>query len=250
MKFLREIPRYLHFIGIGGAGMSSIARFLLLRGFKVSGSDLNYNEECKKLENLGALIFKDQSKSNLQNVGLVIVSSAIKDSNEELIEARKLGITILKRAQMLFELMRYKKSIAVCGTHGKSTSTAMLYHIYQSLTLDPSVVNGANILGYNYSSNYGKGESFIFEADESDGSFSFYHPYRILLTNMEADHLENYNNEFSKMVDSYINFINQSPYYNKVIINSDIENYQNIVSRLNSKVISFGFSKDATYYIS
>ncbi len=246
-----SLDKYIHFIGIGGSGMNGIAKVLQQSGYKVSGSDLSYNNSMQELTDLGCLVFTTQTPDNLVNldVGTVVVSSAIKDTNAELMYAKQHGIPIYLRAQMLAQLTEQKATLAVCGTHGKSTSSAMLAHIYQYANLQPSFVIGAELLNYHTSAKYGTGEQFIIEADESDGSFLNYYPTKIHLTNIEPDHLENYAFNMQNMRDGYQKFLEQSTQPQKTVACIDTQEVRDLVSKLNYKPITYGFSKDADYVI-
>ena len=165
----------LHFVGIGGIGMSGIAEVLVNLGYKVSGSDIVENQNVLRLKSLGINIFKGHKKSNIEEASMVVVSSAIDPNNEEVIEARKLRLPIVKRAEMLAELMRFKKSISVAGTHGKTTTTSLMATILEAANLDPTVINGGIINSYKSNAKIGSSDWMVVEADESDGSILKFH---------------------------------------------------------------------------
>ena len=181
--------RKIHFVGIGGAGMIGIARVLLQKGYKVSGSDLSISSDLLKLKKEGAKVFKGHAEANVINKDLVVLSSAINKNNPELINANKLGVTVIPRAEMLGSIMRGYDSIAIAGSHGKTTTTSMLAKIFSEANLSPTYVVGGKVLSSDLNSDLGSGKHLIAEADESDGSFIHLHPNAAVVTNIDDDHL-------------------------------------------------------------
>ena len=182
----------LHFIGIGGIGMSGIAEVLINLGYKVAGSDLVENQNVLRLKKLGINIYIGHKKQNIEDAAMVVISSAINHDNEEILEAKKKRLPIVKRAEMLAELMRFKKSISVAGTHGKTTTTSLMAAILETANLDPTVINGGIINSYNSNAKIGSSDWMVVEADESDGSFTKLPSTNVIITNIDAEHLDYY----------------------------------------------------------
>ena len=241
--------KHIHFIGIGGSGMIGIARVLLKKGYKVSGSDITETHELKKLKKNGAKVYIGHDQANIKNVNLVVVSSAIDPKNPEIIEARKSSITIIPRAEMLGSLMKGYESIAIAGSHGKTTTTSMLAEIFTVGLLSPTYVVGGKVLSTDENSDLGEGRYLIAEADESDGSFIHLQPDIAVLTNIDDDHLVHYDNNFENLLNSFIRFSENVPFYGYLIVNIDDKNIKKISKRISRKQISFGKSAQADYQI-
>ena len=188
MNLLKKI-KHIHFVGIGGAGMIGIARILLKKGFKISGSDIAHNNDLRKLSLRGAKIFIGHDEKNVNGANLLVVSSAINNKNVEVVNAKKNNITIIPRAQMLGSMMKGYDSIAIAGSHGKTTTTSMLAKIFSSANLSPTYVIGGKVLSTDNNSDLGDGSYLIAEADESDGSFIHLQPDVAVITNIDDDHL-------------------------------------------------------------
>jgi UDP-N-acetylmuramate--alanine ligase len=241
--------KHIHFIGIGGSGMIGIARVLLKKGYKVSGSDITETHELKKLKKNGAKVYIGHDQANIKNVNLVVVSSAIDLKNPEIIEARKSSITIIPRAEMLGSLMKGYESIAIAGSHGKTTTTSMVAEIFTVGLLSPTYVVGGKVLSTDENSDLGEGRYLIAEADESDGSFIHLQPDIAVLTNIDDDHLVHYDNNFENLLNSFIRFSENVPFYGYLIVNIDDKNIKKISKRISRKQISFGKSAQADYQI-
>jgi len=241
--------KHIHFIGIGGSGMIGIARVLLKKGYKVSGSDITETHELKKLKKNGAKVYIGHDQANIKNVNLVVVSSAIDLKNPEIIEARKSSITIIPRAEMLGSLMKGYESIAIAGSHGKTTTTSMVAEIFTVGLLSPTYVVGGKVLSTDENSDLGEGRYLIAEADESDGSFIHLQPDIAVLTNIDDDHLVHYDNNFENLLNSFIRFSENVPFYGYLIVNIDDKNIKKISKRISRKQISFGRSAQADYQI-
>ncbi|QCI23233.1 UDP-N-acetylmuramate--L-alanine ligase [Buchnera aphidicola] len=241
---------YIHFVGIGGVGMSRIAEILLKQGYIVSGSDLVHTCITKKLINLGVKIFFKHSKKNVKNANVVVISSAISHYNPEVIQAKILNIPIILRGEMLAEIIRYKYGIAFSGTHGKTTTSAITFNIFYNSNLDPTLINGGYIKNKNNKIQLGNSPYYIIEADESDASFLYLRPIIIVLTNINNDHLENYHENFDNIKLAYIKFIKNLPFYGTVIICIDDKNARSIISSINCNIITYGFSLDSDVQIS
>ena len=237
----------LHFIGIGGIGMSGIAEVLVNLGYRVTGSDLVENQNVIRLKNLGIKIYKGHSKENIEDAAMVVISSAIKQDNEEIIEAKKRRLPVVRRAEMLAELMRFKKSISVAGTHGKTTTTSMMAAILETADLDPTVINGGIINSYNSNAKIGSSEWMVVEADESDGSFTKLPSTNVIITNIDAEHLDYYEN-FRNLKEAFKLFINNIPFYGIAIVCLDNPTIQSILSEIEDKrIITYGISPQADY---
>jgi UDP-N-acetylmuramate--alanine ligase len=241
--------KHIHFIGIGGSGMIGIARVLLKKGYKVSGSDITETHELKKLKKNGAKVYIGHDQANIKNVNLVVVSSAIDLKNPEIIEARKSSITIIPRAEMLGSLMKGYESIAIAGSHGKTTTTSMVAEIFTVGLLSPTYVVGGKVLSTDENSDLGEGRYLIAEADESDGSFIHLQPDIAVLTNIDDDHLVHYDNNFENLLNSFIRFSENVPFYGYLIVNIDDKNIKKISKRISRKQITFGKSAQADYQI-
>ena len=248
MKLFKKVKR-IHFVGIGGAGMIGIARVLLKKGYKISGSDIIDSDDLKKLREDGAKVFIGHLKENIKGSNLVVVSSAIDKSNPEIIKAKKDSITIIPRAEMLGSIMIGYESIAVAGSHGKTTTTSMIAKILSVANLSPTYVVGGKVLSTDENSDLGEGKYLVAEADESDGTFTHLQPDVAVLTNIDDDHLVHYNNIFDNLLDSFVSFSENVPFYGYLLINSDDKNIKKISKRISRTQISFGESKKANYQI-
>jgi UDP-N-acetylmuramate--alanine ligase len=248
MNFFKKI-KHIHFVGIGGAGMIGIARLLLKKGYKVSGSDINDTYELKKIKKEGAKVFIGHAKTNIKKANLIVVSTAIDNKNPEILEGKKNGITIIPRAEMLGSIMRGYESIAIAGSHGKTTTTSMIAKIFNTAELSPTYVVGGKILSTDENSDLGMGNYLIAEADESDGSFTHLNPDVAILTNIDDDHLIHYDNNFENLLDSFIQFSENVPFYGYLIVNGDDKNIKKITKRISRKQITFGKSKNVDFQI-
>ena len=248
MKLFKKVKR-IHFVGIGGAGMVGIARVLLKKGYKISGSDIIDSNDLKKLREDGTNIFIGHSKKNIQGANLVVVSSAIDKNNPEIIQARQDLITIIPRAEMLGSLMIGYESIAVAGSHGKTTTTSMIAKILSVANLSPTYVVGGKVLSTDENSDLGEGTYLVAEADESDGTFTHLQPDVAVLTNIDDDHLAHYNNIFENLLDSFVMFSENVPFYGYLLINGDDKNIKKIAKRISRTQITFGMSKNVNYQI-
>ena len=248
MKLFKKVKR-IHFIGIGGAGMIGIARVLLKKGYKISGSDIIDSDDLKKLRKDGAKVFIGHLKENIKGANLAVVSSAIDKSNPEIIKAKKDSITIIPRAEMLGSIMIGYESIAVAGSHGKTTTTSMIAKILSVANLSPTYVVGGKVLCTDENSDLGEGKYLVAEADESDGTFTHLQPDVAVLTNIDDDHLVHYNNIFDNLLDSFVSFSENVPFYGYLLINSDDKNIKKISKRISRTQISFGESNKANYQI-
>ena len=244
-----EKVKNIHFVGIGGAGMIGIARVLLKKGYKVSGSDIDYSNDLKKLKNDGAIVYDGHHENNIKDKDLLVVSSAIDPENVELLQAKKDSITIIPRAEMLGSLMIGYESIAVAGSHGKTTTTSMVAKILSVADLSPTYVVGGRVLSTDENSDLGEGKYLVAEADESDGSFIHLQPDVAVITNIDDDHLAHFNNIFENLLDSFVAFCENIPFWGYLVINGDDKNFQKISSKISRKKITYGTSQNCDYKI-
>ncbi len=239
----------IHFIGIGGVGMVGIAEMLIKQGFSVSGSDLVKNKNTIRLTSLGAKIFIGHNEKNVRNSDVVVYSSAVNDSNPEIKASKSLNITLIPRAEMLSSLMRGYQSIAVAGSHGKTTTTSLIADIFVRASLDPTFIIGGKILGQENKSILGTGEYLIVEADESDASFLHLNPEISVVTNIDNDHLDFYENNIEKLDSTFLQFLENLPFYGSAIICIDSDRSKKVFKLLSRPKISYGFEKKADYFI-
>ncbi len=235
----------IHFIGIGGIGMSGIAEILFQSGYHVQGSDLKQSNNTNRLEKLGIKVFIGQKKSNIIDAKIIVVSTAISKKNEEFIAAKKMFLPIVHRSEMLGELMRLKQSIAIAGTHGKTTTTSLIAKMIEDNGMDPTIINGGIISSLHSNARLGNGEWMVVEADESDGSFSKLNPTAAIITNIDLEHLDYHKNE-DNLENAFYNFVSSIPFYGFVCLCIDNPRTQRLISKLeNKKVITYGMSANA-----
>ncbi|MBO9432609.1 UDP-N-acetylmuramate--L-alanine ligase [Ruegeria sp. R13_0] len=235
----------IHFVGIGGIGMSGIAEVLLNLGYRVQGSDLKASKITDRLASLGAEIFVGQKAENLQNAAVVVTSTAIKPGNPELDEARAQGLPVVRRADMLAELMRLRSNIAIAGTHGKTTTTTMMAELMVAGDFDPTVVNGGIIHAYGSNARMGQGEWMVVEADESDGSFNRLPATIAIVTNIDPEHMEHWG-DFDTLRDGFYEFVSNLPFYGLAVCCTDHAEVQALVGRITDRrVRTYGFNAQA-----
>ncbi|RZA36217.1 MAG: UDP-N-acetylmuramate--L-alanine ligase [Lysobacteraceae bacterium] len=237
--------RRVHFVGIGGSGMSGIAEVLCTLGYEVSGSDNADNTATRRLASLGARVMRGHNASNVLGSDCVVVSSAIKHDNPELMEARSQRIPIVPRAAMLAELMRFRRGIAVAGTHGKTTTTSLTAAVLSEGGLDPTFVIGGQLLAAGANAKLGDGQWLVAEADESDGSFLRLNPLMAVITNIDSDHLENYDNDFSKVQAAFAEFLQRLPFYGLAVLCIDDAEVAALAADTPRHVMSYGFASNA-----
>ena len=237
-----------YFIGIGGAGMSGIAELLHHNGFEVSGSDMQESAQTEYLQNLGVKIFIGHKAENISGAELVVYSSAVHMDNPEIRQAKKTGIPVIRRAEMLGELMRLKYTLAIAGTHGKSSTTSLVGSIFEAAGEDPSVVVGGIVQGKGSGTTIGKGSYLIAEADEFDHSFLQMMPSSAIITNIDTDHLDTYR-DLDDIKNAFVEFANKVPFYGQVVMCIDDIGCQSVLSRLGKPVITYGFSPQAAYSV-
>ena len=235
----------IHFVGIGGIGMSGIAELMLDLGYQIQGSDISINSNIKRLIKRGIKFFKGHNKDNIKNISALVFSSAIKKNNPELLECTRQSIPLIRRADMLAELMKFKKSIAVAGSHGKTTTTSLVGSMFDHANFDPTIVNGGVINSYSKNNRFGKGDWMIVEADESDGSFLRL-PHQInIITNIDNEHLDYYKSKKNILL-AFIEFINNLPFYGYSIICIDDNNLRIISKKIQTrKLITYSIHRDS-----
>ena len=235
----------IHFVGIGGIGMSGIAEVLLNLGYVVQGSDLKATNITNRLKSLGALIYEGQRAENLEGAEVIVISSAIKPGNPELDEARRRGLPVVRRAEMLAELMRLKSNVAVAGTHGKTTTTTMVATLLDAGRLDPTVVNGGVIHAYGSNARIGQGEWMVVEADESDGTFNRLPATIAIVTNIDPEHMEHWGT-IENLRRGFYDFVSNIPFYGLAVCCTDHPEVQALVGRITDRrVTTFGFNAQA-----
>lgn len=236
----------LHFVGIGGAGMSGIAEVLHENGFIVTGSDTGDGPAIEYLKELGLKIFPRHEASNVEGADLLVYSSAVKMDNPEIVEAKARRIPVIRRAEMLGELMRLKYTLAVSGTHGKTTTTSMLGAIWEAAGEDPTVIVGGVVKGKGSGAKVGRGRYLIAESDEFDRSFLSMMPSSAIITNIDREHLDTYGT-LDAIKDAFVAFANKVPFYGQVVVCIDNPNIQSVLSRFTKPVVTYGFSRQAMY---
>ena len=235
----------IHFVGIGGIGMSGIAEVLLNHGYRVQGSDLKASKITDRLQALGAVIFEGQKSENLDQAEVVVISSAIKPGNAELDSARLRGLPVVRRAEMLAELMRLKSNIAVAGTHGKTTTTTMVATLLDAGQFDPTVINGGIIHAYGSNARMGQGEWMVVEADESDGTFNRLPATIAIVTNIDPEHMEHWG-DFDTLRQGFADFVSNIPFYGLAVCCTDHTEVQALVSKITDRrIVTYGFNAQA-----
>lgn len=242
---MKHKVKNVHFIGIGGSGMSGIAEVLINLDFLVSGSDLANNSVTQRLAALGAKVFQGHTARNVHDADVVVVSSAVNENNPEVIEARSKHIPIVPRAVMLAELMRFRQGIAVAGTHGKTTTTSLIASILAEAGMDPTFVIGGKLESANANAKLGTGEYIVAEADESDASFLHLTPVMAVVTNIDADHMDTYEHSFDKLKSAFVEFLQQLPFWGMAVVCIDDANIREILPRVSKPVMTYGFSENA-----
>ncbi len=240
--------QHIHFVGIGGIGMSGIAEVLLNLGLTVSGSDLNDTETTRRLASLGGTIAKGHRAENLEQADVVVISSAIKPDNPEVAEARSRAIPVIPRAEMLAELMRLKYGVAVAGSHGKTSTTSLLATVLDKAGVDPTVVIGGKVNSLGSSARLGQGDIMAAEADESDGSFMKLSPTVAVVTNIDPEHMDHYG-DLDHLKETFLDFVNKVPFYGLAVLCLDCANVQSLLPRVEKRVVTYGTSSQADYQL-
>lgn len=247
---LRDEPsmgriRRIHFVGIGGVGMGGIAEVMLNLGYDISGSDLNVNAVTQRLTKLGAKIYSDHVAENVLDSDVVVVSTAVKEDNPEVVTAHENRIPVVPRAEMLAELMRFRYGIAVAGTHGKTTTTSLVASVLAEGDFDPTFVIGGRLNSAGTNARLGESHYLVAEADESDASFMHLQPMMAVVTNIDADHMETYGGDFENLRQTFIEFLHHLPFYGLAVLCIDDDEVRNVIPKINRPMITYGFSDDA-----
>jgi UDP-N-acetylmuramate--alanine ligase len=240
--------KHIHFVGIGGIGMSGIAEVLLNLGYKVSGSDIKGSDTTERLKKLGGEIFIGHQAGNIASPHVVVISSAVKNDNVEVIAAREKQVPVIPRAEMLAELMRLKYGIAIAGAHGKTTTTSMVATVLAAGGIDPTVVIGGKLNSIGTNAKLGQGEFLVAEADESDGSFLMLSPAIAVVTNIDAEHLDYYK-DINEIKEAFLTFINKVPFYGVSILCLDEAHVQSLIPRVRKRFQTYGLSPEADYQV-
>jgi len=237
--------RRIHFVGIGGSGMSGIAEVLVNLGYQVSGSDLSANAATRRLEQLGVVVQFSHAAGNVEGADAIVVSTAVKGDNPEVIAARAKRIPVVPRALMLAELMRLKQGVAIAGTHGKTTTTSLIASVLAEGGLDPTFVIGGRLTSAASNARLGAGDFIVVEADESDASFLHLQPVVAVVTNIDADHMDTYQHDFARLKQAFIQFLQNLPFYGSAILCIDDANVREILPFVTKPVVSYGLGEDA-----
>ena len=242
---MKHKVRRIHFVGIGGSGMSGIAEVLLNLGYQISGSDLAANAATRRLEQLGVALKLSHSADNVDDADAVVVSTAVKSDNPEVLAARARRIPVVPRALMLAELMRLKQGIAIAGTHGKTTTTSLIASVLAEGGLDPTYVIGGRLTSSASNARLGAGDFIVVEADESDASFLHLQPVVAVVTNIDADHMDTYQHDFARLKQAFIQFLQNLPFYGSAILCTDDRNVREILPFVSKPVVSYGLGEEA-----
>jgi UDP-N-acetylmuramate--alanine ligase len=239
---MRRIHR-VHFVGIGGSGMSGIAEVMLSLGYAVQGSDLNTNKQTRRLESLGATIFIGHAANHISDADAVVVSSAVDETNPEVAAARSKLMPVVSRAEMLAELMRFRYSVAVAGTHGKTTTTSLVASVLAEGGLDPTFVIGGRLKSADANARLGQGDYLVAEADESDASFVHLKPMLAVVTNIDADHMSTYDGDIDKLKAGFVEFLHNLPFYGLAVICTDDPGVRDILGSIGRSIVTYGIDE-------
>jgi UDP-N-acetylmuramate--alanine ligase len=242
---MKHKVRHIHFVGVGGSGMSGIAEVLLNLGYRVSGSDLAEGAATRRLAELGARVAVGHAAQNIDGADAVVVSSAVRGDNPEVQAARARRIPVVPRALMLAELMRLRQGVAIAGTHGKTTTTSLVASVLAEGGLDPTFVIGGRLNAAGSNARLGQGEYIVVEADESDASFLHLQPVVAVVTNIDADHMETYGHDFARLKQAFMQFLQNLPFYGSAILCADDANVRAILPFVSKPVLTYGLGRDA-----
>ena len=242
---MKHAIRHIHFVGIGGAGMSGIAEVLLNQGYRISGSDLGESTATRRLVALGAQVFVGHDAAHIEGADAIVTSTAVKEDNAEVIAAHAKLVPVVPRAVMLAELMRMKKGVAIAGTHGKTTTTSLVASVLAAAHLDPTFVIGGRLNSAGANAQLGSGEYIVVEADESDASFLNLLPVLSVVTNIDADHMDTYGHDFGKLKSAFVDFLHKMPFYGAAVVCVDNDAIREILPQIARPITSYGFSEDA-----
>ncbi|NQV87297.1 MAG: UDP-N-acetylmuramate--L-alanine ligase [Woeseiaceae bacterium] len=244
IKKMRRI-HCVHFVGIGGSGMSGIAEVMLSLGYAVQGSDLKANKQTKRLEEQGATVFIGHASDNIRDADAVVVSSAVDETNPEVAAAKEQLMPIVSRAEMLAELMRFRYSVAVAGTHGKTTTTSLIASLLAEGGLDPTFVIGGRLKSADANARLGQGDYLVAEADESDASFVHLKPMLAVVTNIDADHMSTYDGDIEKLKSSFLEFLHNLPFYGLAVVCTDDPGVNDVLANIGRSITTYGINDDA-----
>src|SRR5712671_5776465 len=242
---MKHKVKHVHFIGIGGAGMSGIAEVMLNLGFEVSGSDISESNATMRLKNQGANIYIGHDEANVAAANAVVTSTAVRMDNPEVAAARAKRIPVVPRAMMLAELMRLKQGIAIAGTHGKTTTTSLVASVLAEAGMDPTFVIGGRLESADSNARLGAGRYLVAEADESDASFMHLQPMIAIVTNIDNDHLATHDGDFSRLKQSFVDFLHNLPFYGLAVLCTDDEHVQSILESVGRPFLTYGFGDGA-----
>ena len=242
---MKHKVKHIHFVGIGGSGMSGIAEVLVNQGYVVSGSDLGDTATTRRLRAMGACVMQGHDAANIAGADALVVSTAVKNDNPELVAARAKHIPVVPRAQMLAELMRLKSGIAIAGTHGKTTTTSLVASILAEGGMDPTFVIGGRLNAAGANAHLGKGDFLVAEADESDASFLMLSPVISVVTNIDADHMDTYGHDFARLKQAFIDFLQRLPFYGVAVLCEDDPHVRSIMPLVSKQIVRYGLSDTA-----
>jgi UDP-N-acetylmuramate--alanine ligase len=242
---MKHKVKHIHFVGIGGSGMSGIAEVLLNLGYQISGSNLSNNAATQHLSELGANVHIGHADTNIASADAVVTSSAVKPDNPEVIAARTRNIPVVPRAMMLAELLRLRQGIAIAGTHGKTTATSLIASVLAQAEMDPTFVIGGKLEAAGSHAKLGSGEFIVVEADESDASFLYLQPVLAVVTNVDADHMEAYGHDFSRLKQAFVDFVQHLPFYGMAMLCVDDANVREIIPAISKPITTYGLSDTA-----
>ncbi len=243
--WIRNRVRHIHFVGIGGAGMSGIAEVMLNMGYPVSGSDMKESANTHRLRQAGAQVFIGHDGTNISGCDVLVVSTAVDETNPEVMAARAALIPVVRRAEMLAELMRFRFGIAIAGTHGKTTTTSLVTSLLTEGDLDPTFVIGGQLNSAGCNAKLGESDFLVAEADESDASFLYLQPMIAVVTNVDRDHMQTYGNEFKKLRETFLEFLHHLPFYGWAVLCIDDQNLREMVPEVSRPVLTYGLSEEA-----
>lgn len=245
---MKHKVKQIHFVGIGGSGMSGIAEVLLNQGYLISGSDIGSNAATQKLQQAGATIYTGHAEAQIEGADVVVASTAIREENPEIAEARRRNIPVVPRAMMLAELMRLKQGIAIAGTHGKTTTTSLVASMLAQAGKDPTYVIGGRLTAVGRNAKLGQGDYLVAEADESDASFLYLNPIMAVVTNIDADHMDTYGHNFEKLKQAFVDFLQHLPFYGRAVLCIEDEAVKSIAATLTKPITTYGFTPEADIY--
>mgnify|MGYP000980258933 FL=1 len=245
---MKHKVKHIHFVGVGGSGMSGIAEVLAHLGYSVSGSDIAASATTRRLEGEGVRVMIGHAAENSAGADAVVVSTAVKADNPEVVAARERHVPIVPRAQMLAELMRLKRGIAIAGTHGKTTTTSLVASILAEGGIDPTFVIGGRLNAAGANARLGSGDFIVAEADESDASFLFLSPVISVITNIDADHMETYGHDFERLKGAFVDFLSRLPFYGVAVLCGDDPNVRAIMPQVSKQIVTYGLSPNCNFY--